>query len=180
MRLGRVRELSLDKARQMALDAVVEAKRGNDPSKARKAARRTAEAHKAKTVTLDAFLDEYVAVQAAAAVQSTPERVTAIRQHLKVFLGSPLQDLTRRELVTALDGVKKVYPAAAAKLRASIHHVFETAFDRGAVDANPLAGRRDPAWIEQGEEYRQSGTRERRTAPRRSRASLGCSGRSPG
>jgi len=143
MRLGRVRELSLDKARQMALDAVVEAKRGNDPSKARKAARRTAEANKAKTVTLDAFLDEYVAVQAAAAVQSTPERVTAIRQHLKVFLGSPLQDLTRRELVTALDGVKKVYPAAAAKLRASIHHVFETAFDRGVVEANPLAGRRD-------------------------------------
>ena len=33
MRLGRVRELSLDKARQMALDAVVEAKRSLESAK---------------------------------------------------------------------------------------------------------------------------------------------------
>ena len=51
--------------------------------------------------------------------------------------------MTRRELVTALDRVKKDYPAAATKLRASVHHVFEIAFDRGVVDANPLAGRRE-------------------------------------
>jgi integrase len=142
LRLGRVEQLPLAKARQMALDAVVEAKRGNDPSETRKAVRRAAEDEKAKTITLDAFLDEYLAVQAAEGVQSAPERVTAIRQHLSAFQKRPLQALTRRELVTALDAVKKVYPSAAAKLRASVHHVYEIAFDRGVVDANPMAGRR--------------------------------------
>ena len=139
LRLGRTNELPLAKARRMALDAVVEAKRGNDPSKARKAAQKAAETEKAKAVALDAFLDEYLEVQKD--VRSAPERVKAVRQHLKTFLGRPLQDVTRRELAMALDGVRKDYPAAATKLQASVHHVFEIAFDRGIVDANPLAGR---------------------------------------
>ena len=139
LRLGRTDELPLAKARRMALDALVEAKRGNDPSKARKAAQKAAETEKAKAVALDAFLDEYLEVQKD--VRSAPERVKAVRQHLKTFLGRPLQDVTRRELAMALDGVRKDYPAAATKLQASVHHVFEIAFDRGIVDANPLAGR---------------------------------------
>jgi integrase len=44
--------------------------------------------------------------------------------------------------VGAVDVVKKRHPAAAVKLRASLHHVFEVAVDRGVVNANPLAGHR--------------------------------------
>jgi hypothetical protein len=46
--------------------------------------------------------------------------------------------------VKAIDTVKKIYPSAAVKLRASLHHVFEVAVDRGVVGANPLAGHRAP------------------------------------
>jgi hypothetical protein len=142
MTLGRVSALPLVKARQMALSAVVLARQGIDPVKARRASVKAAEAAKGAELTLDAFLAEYLDVQRTERIQSAPERVVAIRRHLPALIKESLRSLSRRDLVGAIDAVQKRYPSAAVKLRASLHHVFEVAVDRGVLGANPLAGHR--------------------------------------
>jgi hypothetical protein len=126
----------------MAQDALVLARQGIDPAEARRASVKAAEAAKAGELTLDVFLAEYLDVQRSERVQSAPERVVAIRRHVPALLKASVRGLSRRNLVAAIDAVKKNYPSAAVKLRASLHHVFEVAVDRGVVDANPLAGHR--------------------------------------
>jgi hypothetical protein len=142
MTLGRVSALPLAKARQMAQGALVLARQGIDPAEARRASVKAAEAAKASELTLDAFLAEYLDVQRSERVRSAPERVVAIRRHVPALLKESVRGLSRRDLVAGIDAVKKKYPSAAAKLRASLHHVFEVAVDRGVVGANPLAGHR--------------------------------------
>ena len=142
MTLGRVSALPLVKARQMAQGALVLARQGIDPVAARRASVKAAEAAKGAELTLDAFLAEYLDVQRTEGVQSAPERVVAIRRHVPALIKDSLRGLSRRDLVEAVDAVKKKYPSAALKLRASLHHVFEVAVDRGLVGANPLAGHR--------------------------------------
>jgi hypothetical protein len=142
MTLGRVSALPLAKARQMAQGALVLARQGIDPAEARRASVKAAEAAKAGELTLDAFLAEYLDVQRSERVQSAPERVVAIQRHVPALLKESVRGLSRRDLVAGIDAVKKKYPSAAVKLRASLHHVFEVAVDRGVIGANPLAGHR--------------------------------------
>jgi hypothetical protein len=142
MTLGRVSTLPLAKAREMAQNALVLARQGIDPAAARRASVKALEAAKGAELTLDGFLNEYLDVQRTEGVQSAPERVVAIRRHAPRLTREPLQGLSRRDLVEAVDAVRGKHPSAALKLRASLHHVFEVAVDRGLVGANPLAGHR--------------------------------------
>jgi integrase len=50
--------------------------------------------------------------------------------------------LTRRVLIEALDKIAARFPQAAGTVRATLHHIFEIAIDRGVVESNPLAHRR--------------------------------------
>jgi hypothetical protein len=142
MTLGRVSALPLANARQMTQGTLVLARQGIDPAEARRASVKAAEAAKVGELTLDAFLAEYLDVQRSERIQSAPERVVAIRRHVPALMKESVRGLSRRDIVAAIDAVKKKYPSAAVKLRASLHHVFEVAVDRGVVGANPLAGQR--------------------------------------
>jgi hypothetical protein len=142
MTLGRVSTIPLAKAREMAQDALVLARQGIDPAAARRASARAAEAARSAELTLDTFLAEYLDVQRAEGVETAPERVAAISRHAPALARRPLRDLSRRDLVEAIDIVRGKYPSAAVTLRATLHRIFEVAVDRGLVDANPLAGHR--------------------------------------
>ncbi|HEY4809156.1 MAG TPA: integrase family protein [Roseiarcus sp.] len=142
MTLGRVSAIPLAKAREMAQDALVLARQAVDPVAARRASARAAEAAKSAELTLDTFLTEYLDVQRAEGIETAPERVAAISRHAPALARKPLRDLSRRDLVEAIDIVRGKYPSAAVTLRATLHRIFEVAVDRGLVDANPLAGHR--------------------------------------
>lgn len=142
MTLGRHGVMSLDAARKEALAAIVMAKSGADPLEAKRDKAQAEARERLEATSLAVFLEEYLTHQEREKILSAPERVAAIRQHLPQFLKAPMGGISRRQLVEALDAVAKKYPAAAEKLRASLHHVFEIALDRDVIGSNPLAHRR--------------------------------------
>jgi integrase len=142
MRLGRIDEITLATARQMAENASGDTRKGVNPQDARRRLVRAAEAEKAAGQTLDEFLDRYLEDRMAKGIVSAPERVSALRRLLPKLMKEPIKDLSRGGVVSAVNDVSKAYPAAARKLTASLHHVFEKALDWGDIDDNPLAGRR--------------------------------------
>jgi integrase len=140
--LGRYGVMSLDTARKEALSAIVAAKSGTDPLEAKRDQAQAEARARLDATSLASFLEEYSEHQAKEKILSAPERITAIRQHLPQLMRAPMGSISRRQLVEALDAIAKKYPAAAEKLRASLHHVFEIALDRDVIGSNPLAHRR--------------------------------------
>ena len=150
--LGPAGEMRLDDARKAALKALAEVRHGGDPVAERKAVIQ-ARADAAARTTVAELVDLHEAEQRARGVASAADAAKMLRRDFVAAVGKGRNPagMSRAELVRLLDRVRDGVPGhdtprpgSVSTFRARLHGLFETALARGIVQANPLAGYRQP------------------------------------
>ena len=144
--------MRLADARKAALKALAEVRHGGDPVAERKAVIE-ARAEAAARTTVAELVDLHEAEQLGRGVASAASAAKMLRRDFvaAVGMGRNPAALSRAELVRLLDRVRDGVPGhdaprpgSVSTFRARLHGLFETALTRGIVQANPLAGYRQP------------------------------------
>jgi integrase len=134
-------------ARKAATIAAGEVVMGLDPNDAKRYARRQQAAENQRT-TLTALIVEdgpYQTSLTGRQVVNWKPAMSALRRGLKEHAESGVGDLTRRQIMAAVDKIAKTGKRGAAKdLRKHSHTFLEWCVGEGYVDHNVLAGYREP------------------------------------
>jgi integrase len=150
--LGATGAMRLDEARKAALKALAEVRDGGDPVAERKAVIQ-ARGDAAARTTVAELVDLHEAEQRAPGVASAVSATKMLRRDfvLAVSKSRDPATISRAELVRLLDRVRDGVPGhdaprpgSVSTLRARLHGLFESALAHGIVQANPLAGYRQP------------------------------------
>ncbi|MFQ3456470.1 integrase arm-type DNA-binding domain-containing protein [Bradyrhizobium sp. UFLA01-814] len=134
-------------ARKAATVAAGEVVKGLDPNDARREARRQQAAEKQRTTLADLIVEDgpYQTSLTGRQVVNWKPAMSALRRGLKEHAESGVGDLTRRQIMAAVDKVTKTGKRGAAKdLRKHTHTFLEWCVSEGYVDHNVLAGYREP------------------------------------
>lgn len=134
-------------ARKAATIAAGEVVKGVDPNETKREARRQQAAEKQRT-TLAILIAEdgpYQMSLTGRQVVNWKPAMSALRRGLKDHAESGVGDLTRRQIMAAVDKIAKTGRRGAAKdLRKHVHTFLEWCVSEGYVDHNVLAGYREP------------------------------------
>ncbi|MGY3529819.1 MULTISPECIES: tyrosine-type recombinase/integrase [Bradyrhizobium] len=134
-------------ARKAATIAAGEVFKGVDPNDAKREARRQQSAEKLRTMLADLIVEggPYETSLTGRQVVNWKPAMSALRRGLKEHADSGVGDLTRRQIMAAVDRVTKTGKRGAAKdLRKHTHTFLEWCVSEGYVDHNVLAGYREP------------------------------------
>ncbi|MCA6103658.1 tyrosine-type recombinase/integrase [Bradyrhizobium australafricanum] len=134
-------------ARKAATIAAGEVFKGVDPNDAKREARRQQTAEKQRTVLADLIVEDgpYQTSLTGRQVVNWKPAMSALRRGLKEHADSGVGDLTRRQIMAAVDKVTKTGKRGAARdLRKHTHTFLEWCVGEGYVDHNVLAGYREP------------------------------------
>ncbi|MET4606683.1 integrase [Bradyrhizobium sp. JR4.1] len=134
-------------ARKAATIAAGEVVKGLDPNDAKREARRQQAAEKQRTTLTTLIVEDgpYQASLTGRQVVNWKPAMSALRRGLKEHAESAVGDLTRRQIMAAVDKIAKTGKRGAAKdLRKHIHTYLEWCVGEGYVDHNVLAGYREP------------------------------------
>ncbi|WFU57651.1 integrase arm-type DNA-binding domain-containing protein [Bradyrhizobium pachyrhizi] len=134
-------------ARKAATIAVGEVVKGMDPNDAKREARRQQAAEKQRTTLADLIVEDgpYQASLTGRQVVNWRPAMSALRRGLKESAESGVADLTRRQIMAAVDKVAKTGKRGAAKdLRKHTHTFLEWCVGEGYIEHNVLAGYREP------------------------------------
>ncbi|WP_141341154.1 integrase arm-type DNA-binding domain-containing protein [Bradyrhizobium sp. USDA 3458] len=134
-------------ARKAATIAAGEVFKGMDPNDAKREARRQQAVEKQRTVLADLIVEDgpYQMSLTGRQVVNWKPAMSALRRGLKEHVDSGVGDLTRRQIMAAVDKVTKTGKRGAAKdLRKHTHTFLEWCVGEGYVDHNVLAGYREP------------------------------------
>ena len=134
-------------ARKAATMAAGEVFKGMDPNDAKRAARRQQAAEKQRTTLADLIVEggPYQASLTGRQVVNWKPAMSALRRGLKEHAAIAVGDLTRRQIMAAVDKVARTGKRGAAKdLRKNTHTFLAWCVGEGYVDHNVLAGYREP------------------------------------
>ncbi|MCC8957152.1 integrase arm-type DNA-binding domain-containing protein [Bradyrhizobium sp. Pear77] len=134
-------------ARKAATIAAGEVVKGMDPNEAKREARRQQAAEKQRTTLAELIVEDgpYQTSLTGRQVVNWKPAMSALRRGLKEHAESGVGDLTRRQIMAAVDKVTKTGKRGAAKdLRKHTHTFLEWCVGEGYVDHNVLAGYREP------------------------------------
>ncbi|WP_316189487.1 tyrosine-type recombinase/integrase [Bradyrhizobium sp. SZCCHNS1054] len=134
-------------ARKAATIAAGEVVKGMDPNDAKREARRQRAAEKRRTTLADLIVEDgpYQTSLTDRRVVNWKPALSALRRGLKEHAENGVGDLTRRQIMAAVDRVAKTGKRGAAKdLRKHTHTFLEWCVGEGYVDHNVLAGYREP------------------------------------
>ncbi|MVT68758.1 DUF4102 domain-containing protein [Bradyrhizobium pachyrhizi] len=134
-------------ARKAATIAAGEVFKGTDPNDAKREARRQQAAEKQRTTLADLIVEDgpYQTSLTGRQVVNWKPALSALRRGLKEHTESGVGDLTRRQIMAAVEKVTKTGKRGAAKdLRKHTHTFLEWCVSEGYVDHNVLAGYREP------------------------------------
>ena len=128
--LGRYPDLSIAEARKAARAVRARAQIGEDVGHERQVAKRSA--------TIADLLDEYH--QHKARSLATGEEVMRLlrKDMTPALLRTRVQNLTRRQVVLHVDGIRARSPSVARSWQARMVHLMRFAAERGHIDINPL------------------------------------------
>ena len=129
--LGNFPALGLANARQLAGEAKLMAKKGEDPQAGLKAM--------AGAATVADLLDEYER-EKASTLKSGVEVMRTLRRDLKPWLKRRVPEILRRDLVLVVDAVRKRAPVQANRLRSYVVALWRFGCDRGLIDVSPFEG----------------------------------------
>ncbi|MFB9268601.1 tyrosine-type recombinase/integrase [Bradyrhizobium erythrophlei] len=134
-------------ARKAATIAAGEVVKGMDPNDAKRAARRLQAAEKQRTTLVTLIVEDgpYQTSLTGRQVVNWKPAMSALRRGLKDHSDSGVGDLTRRQIMAAVDKIAKTGKRGAAKdLRKHVHTFLEWCVGEGYVEHNALAGYREP------------------------------------
>ncbi|WP_076866137.1 tyrosine-type recombinase/integrase [Bradyrhizobium mercantei] len=134
-------------ARKAATIAAGEVFKGTDPNDAKREARRQQAAEKQRTTLADLIVENgpYQASLTGRQVVNWKPAMSALRRGLKEHTKNGVGDLTRRQIMAAVEKVTNTGKRGAAKdLRKHTHTFLEWCVSEGYVDHNVLAGYREP------------------------------------
>ncbi|OKO67825.1 integrase arm-type DNA-binding domain-containing protein [Bradyrhizobium sp. NAS96.2] len=134
-------------ARKAATIAAGEVFKGMDPNDAKREARRQQAAEKQRTTLADLVVEDgpYQTSLTGRQVVNWKPAMSALRRGLTDHADSGVGDLTRRQIMAAVDKIAKTGKRGAAKdLRKHTHTFLEWCVGEGYVDHNVLAGYREP------------------------------------
>jgi len=134
-------------ARKAATIAAGEVFKGVDPNDAKREARQQQAAEKQRTTLATLIVEDgpYQTSLTGRQVVNWKPAMSALRRGLKEHAGSGVGDLTRRQIMAAVDKIAKTGKRGAAKdLRKHTHTFLEWCVGEGYVDHNVLAGYRKP------------------------------------
>jgi integrase len=134
-------------ARKAATIAAGEVIKGVDPNDVKREARRQLEVEKQRTTLATLIVEDgpYQTSLTGRQVVNWKPAMSALRRGLKDHAESGVGDLTRRQIMAAVDKIAKTGKRGAAKdLRKHIHTFLEWCVSEGYADHNVLAGYREP------------------------------------
>ena len=134
-------------ARKAATIAASEVVKGVDPNETKREARRQQAAEKQRTTLAILIVEDgpYQTSLTGRQVVNWKPAMSALRRGLKDHAESAVGDLTRRQIMAAVDKIAKTGKRGAAKdLRKHVHTFLEWCVSEGYVDHNVLAGYREP------------------------------------
>jgi integrase len=134
-------------ARKAATIAAGEVVKGVDPNETKREARRQQAAEKQRTTLAFLIVEDgpYQTSLTGRQVVNWKPPMSALRRGLKDHAESGVGDLTRRQIMAAVDKIAKTGKRGAAKdLRKHVHTFLEWCVSEGYVDHNVLAGYREP------------------------------------
>jgi integrase len=134
-------------ARKAATIAAGEVVKGLDPNDAKREARRQQAAEKQRTTLATLIVEDgpYQTSMTERQVVNWKPAMSALRRGLKDHAESGVGDLTRRQIMAAVDKIAKTGKRGAAKdLRKHVHTLLEWCVGEGYVEHNVLAGYRAP------------------------------------
>ena len=134
-------------ARQAATIAAGDVIRGSDPNEAKREAKRQQLAERECTTLAKLIIEggPYETSLTGRQVVNWKPAMSALRRGLKAHADRAIGDLTRRQIMAAVDKVAKTGKRGAAKdLRKHAHTFFEWCVGEGYVEHNVVAGYRAP------------------------------------
>ncbi|MET4274293.1 MULTISPECIES: integrase arm-type DNA-binding domain-containing protein [unclassified Bradyrhizobium] len=134
-------------ARKAATIAAGEVFKGVDPNDAKREARRQQATEKQRTTLTTLIVEDgpYQGSLTGRQVVNWKPALSALRRGLKEHSESAVGDLTRRQIMAAVDKIAKTGKRGAAKdLRKHTHTFLEWCVGEGYLDHNVLAGYREP------------------------------------
>lgn len=134
-------------ARQAATIAAGEVVKGTDPNDAKREAKRQQLAERERTTLANLIIEDgpYETSLTGRQVVNWKPAMSALRRGLKVHVDLAIGDLTRRQIMPAVDKIAKTGKRGAAKdLRKHVHTFLEWCVGEGYVERNVLAGYRAP------------------------------------
>lgn len=134
-------------ARKAATIAAGEVVKGLDPNDAKREARRQQVAEKQRTTLATLIVEDgpYQTSLTERQVVNWKPAMSALRRGLKDHAESGVGDLTRRQIMAAVDKIAKTGKRGAARdLRKHVHTFLEWCVGEGYVEHNVLAGYRAP------------------------------------
>jgi len=134
-------------ARKAATIAAGEVVKGVDPNETKREARRQQAAEKQRTTLATLIVEDgpYQTSLTGRQVVNWKPAMSALLRGLKDHAESGVGDLTRRQIMEAVDKITKTGKRGAAKdLRKHTHTFLEWCVSEGYVDHNVLAGYREP------------------------------------
>ncbi|MDE5466146.1 integrase arm-type DNA-binding domain-containing protein [Bradyrhizobium sp. CSS354] len=134
-------------ARKAATIAAGEVFKGVDPNDAKREARRQQATEKQRTTLITLIVEDgpYQGSLTGRQVVNWKPALSALRRGLKEHSESAVGDLTRRQIMAAVDKIAKTGKRGAAKdLRKHTHTFLEWCVGEGYLDHNVLAGYREP------------------------------------
>jgi hypothetical protein len=134
-------------ARKAATIAAGEVVKGVDPNDAKREARRQQTAEKQRTTLATLIIEDgpYETSLTGRQVVNWKPAMSALRRGLKDHFDLAIAEMTRRQIMAAVDKIAKTGKRGAAKdLRKHMHTLLEWCVGEGYVEHNVLAGYRAP------------------------------------
>jgi integrase len=136
MTLGTYPAMSLAEAREKHSLAMQDVERGIDPGhkkQAEKAARKAAPA-------VADLLDEFWDIELKHKATGQERKRLVVKDALPVWGNRKVGDITRRDAVLLVDGVRERAPITANRLQSVLVRMFNFAAERGIIEHSPLSG----------------------------------------
>jgi integrase len=150
MRLGPVGVVPLDQAREQAARLLADAHQGRDPVSARRREKEqrendpAADPFRVENVVAE-FIKRYLEEGERTASYIRDSKSRFRRFVLPAWRGRDVRSITRREIVTLVDGIVDArIPIQARRMASQIGTFFNWAFDRGLIETNPAARMKKP------------------------------------
>jgi len=135
--LGRVSDVTLEKARERANELTVAARAGRDLIAEQKESRAAAE----RRLTVQKVIELYVRRRVAGRLRTAKEIERRLRRALSPILQRPADDIRRRDIRELLDAVADSgAEREAEKRRQTVGAMFRWALSQDLVETNPAAG----------------------------------------
>jgi integrase len=143
LKLGAFPSISLDDARTAARIHAGDVARGKDPAQERAEERRRDRAALGKLLTEDGPYERHLKERRLVNVRTA---MSSLRRGLEPHMAADVADLSRNEIVTAIDALIKIGKrGTAADLRKYSRTFCEWAVSQGLAKFNPMAGLRAPS-----------------------------------